>query len=102
MAETPQSRARHLLTILTDDSAIIAHVKRDFNYIMDRRELNAIRKQLPRDVKLIRQAAAEPIRGNDKAIQVAPADPLLKALAAYHLKYTKLDKAGRDYYQAIA
>lgn len=45
---TPTALARYLATYITDDSAIVAHVKHRFNLEWSKDDIAQIRKELPR------------------------------------------------------
>lgn len=95
---TPKALARYLLTYITDESAIIGHVKHRFGVQLDEKDLARIKRDMPG--KYIRGAGKT---GNKEALgetalgdpfrprRARRADPLLQALAGYHLKRSKTD-----------
>jgi hypothetical protein len=102
---SPAALARYLATYLTDDSAIICHVKHRFGVEYDASDIQKFRSTLP--------AKYLPGQGNPSKWDTkhdpdmrGPArrrdDPLLKALAKYHLKNSRLNDNEREYYQRVA
>jgi hypothetical protein len=77
-----RAKAAHLLQYITDESAIIAHIKRDFGYQMDATELRRIKSVLPKQRSQMLRKVASPI-AEPRVVKRAP-DQLLAALADYH------------------
>lgn len=78
--QSPRSLAAHLAKYIADDSAIVAHVKRDFGVTYSLHDISRIRSSMP--VKVGRGHIA-PLKGdrNDKAVQIGHKDPLLHGIA---------------------
>jgi hypothetical protein len=101
MAATPQSTAERLLRYGYQPSTIVAHINRDFGYRMDSDELLKIHQRMPKGKR--ERATPQPYEAPDKPIKTPPADPLLRALAAYKLKYEPvMDAATRATYEMVA
>ena len=93
---TPKALARYLLTYITDESTIIGHIKHRFGVILDSKDLARIKRDMPR--KYIQGQGKPSARESTgetalsfRPIRAKRADPLLQALASYHLKRSKTD-----------
>lgn len=93
---SPKALAHYLLTYISDESAIIGHVKHRFGVQLDDKDLARIKRDMPR--KYIqgqgkpgpKESAFETGLGDPfRPRRIKRADPLLKALAAYHYKRAK-------------
>lgn len=100
-AQTPRAFVLHMAKSISDDGMIIAHVKREFGVTYSKRDIAQIKATLP--AKLGRGKIV-PLFGDkkDKPLTAGSNDPLLKALAGYHLKHSTLSAVDRKTYQAIA
>ena len=93
---TPIALARYLLTYISDESAILGHVKHRFGVQLDSKDLARIKRDMPR--KYIQGQGKPSARESTgetalsfRPIRASRADPLLQALASYHLKRSKTD-----------
>ena len=101
---TPIAFARYLATYLTDDSAILAHVKHRFGVSFDKEDIAKLRASLPRKY-LQGQGKTSPWDAKKDTDFRGPKprrdDPLLKALIKHHprivehLKANHVAKYGR-------
>jgi hypothetical protein len=98
---TPRSTAERLLRYVTDESAIISHIKRDFGYQMDKSELAWIRQRLPKGQPSRLRADVSPILGRADIPVVPSADPLLKALAGYHYRRSKTEVEQKHWWRLM-
>ena len=91
---SPKALARYLLTYITDESTIIGHVKHRFGVILDSKDLARIKRDMPRKY-LPGQGKPSSWDSRCDATFRGPRakrdDPLLRALASYHLKRSKTD-----------
>jgi precorrin-6B methylase 1 len=99
MAATPRSLAARLAQYITDDAAIIAHVKRDFGVTYGVKDIRRIRSNMP--VKVERGQIVA-LAHTDRVVKVEDGDPLLKGLAKYHLAHSNLQPHEAAYYERIA
>lgn len=103
---TATALARYLATYISDDSTILAHVRHRFGVTLSRTDMAKMRASLPKkylpgqgnpsgwDFRSDRSFRG-PVRKNKE-------DKLLKALASYHLKNSKLQPHEIEYYRRLA
>jgi hypothetical protein len=97
-AQTPRALVLQLAKNISDDGMIIAHVKREFGVTYSKKDIAHIRASRP--VKVERGAIVA-LAHTDRVVKVGPCDPLLKALAGYHLKHSRLTTQDRKAYAAM-
>jgi hypothetical protein len=89
---TPAALVRYLATYITDDSAIVAHIKHRFDVEWTKDDIAKMRSSLPRKYM---QGQGKPSAWDSKSDtdyrgpKPRRDDPLLRALAKYHLKRAK-------------
>ena len=107
--ETPSTAialARYLATYISDDSTILAHVRHRFGVTLSKTDMAKMRASLPKKYL--------PGQGNPSGwdfrsdrnfrghIRRRTEDPLLAALASYHLKHSNLKPHEIEYYRRLA
>jgi hypothetical protein len=97
-AQTPRALVLQLAKNISDDGMIIAHVKREFGVTYSKKDIPRIRSSRP--VKVGRGVPVA-LAYADRVIKVGPCDPLLKALAGYHLKHSRLTTQDRNAFAAM-
>jgi len=101
---SPAALARYLVTYLTNDSAVISHVKHRFGIEYDASDIQEFRAALPRKYLPEQGNPSKWDTKHDPDMRGAVRrrdDPLLRALALYHLKRSELKPHEREYYRRL-